>query len=219
MSTTNSVKADILLLMGGTFDPIHLGHLLPAEETARWLGADQVTLIPTHIPPHKTNTHATVKQRTTMAALACRSNSLFHLDTRELQRSIHSFTVDTLLALKAEHPNTRLYFIMGMDSLLSFTHWKSWQKILTLCHLVVNIRPGYSHQQLESSISADLHSHIVHNVAELEKFPVGKIILHGCTALDISSTQIRHKIRTGQNYAQFVCQTVFEYIEQQQLYR
>jgi len=219
MSTTNPAKADILLLMGGTFDPIHLGHILPAEETAHWLGAEQVALMPAHIPPHKSTPHASAKQRVTMTELACNNHPLFHIDTRELQRDNHSFTVDTLIELKAEQPNKRLHFIMGMDSLLSFTRWERWQQILTLCHLVVNIRPGYSHQQLEKNLSPQLHTHIVDNITELEKHPVGKIILHDCTAANISSTNIRAKIKTGEDYSPFVSQDVHEYIEQQQLYR
>jgi nicotinate-nucleotide adenylyltransferase len=219
MSTINSAKVDILLLMGGTFDPIHLGHILPAEETARWLGAAQVALIPAHIPPHKSTPHASAEQRATMAELVCNNQPLFYLDKRELQRNSHSFTIDTLVELKAEQPNKRLHFIMGMDSLLTFTRWERWQKILTLCHLVVNIRPGYSHQQLENSLSPELHAHIVDNITELERHSVGKIILHDCTAADVSSTEIRNSIKKGKNYSPFVSQAVHEYIEQQQLYR
>lgn len=219
MNTTSAKKIKNTLLMGGTFDPIHLGHTQPAEETALWLGADKIALIPAHIPPHKSSTHATANQRSEMAALVCQSHSLFELDTRELQRDTHSYTVDTLEAIKNEQPENRLHFIMGTDSLFSFTHWKHWQKILTLCHLVVNIRPGYSHQRLEDSLCSELHSRVVHSITELEKYETGKIILHECTALDISSTQIRHNIKSGQQYSQSVEQTVYKYIEQQQLYR
>lgn len=219
MSTIKRNKNEIVLILGGTFDPIHYGHTLPAEETALWLGAKQVSLLPAHIPPHKNNTHATAIQRSAMAALVCNNHPLFNLDTRELERNTHSYTVDTLLELKAEHPTARLHFMMGMDSLLSFTHWQRWQQILTLCHLVVNIRPGYSHQKLEASISPALHSHIVHDITELETHAFGKIILHDCSAVDISSTQIRNKIKNRQDYGQFINQEVFEYIEQQQLYR
>jgi nicotinate-nucleotide adenylyltransferase len=219
MSTTNSAKADTLLLMGGTFDPIHLGHTLPAEETAHWLGATQVYLIPAHIPPHKSTPHASAEQRVTMTSLVCNNQPLFHLDTRELQRNSHSFTVDTLIELKTEQPNKRLHFMMGMDSLLTFTRWERWQQILTLCHLVVNIRPGYSHQQLENSLNSELHARIVRSITELEQYAVGKIILHNGTAADISSTEIRKRIKKAKDYSLLVSQSVHEYIEQQQLYR
>ena len=219
MSTTKATKAEVILLLGGTFDPIHLGHTLPAQETALWLGSEQVSLILAHIPPHKSTPRATAEQRVAMTNLVCRTNSLFRVDTRELQRNSYSFTVDTLLELKAEQPAARLHFIMGMDSLLSFTRWERWQKILTLCHVVVNIRPGYSHQKLEDTIDSKLLPHIVYSLAELEKHTSGKIIIHDSTACNISSTQIRDKIKDGDGYAQFLNQDVHKYIEQQQLYR
>lgn len=219
MSTISLTQPEHILLLGGTFDPIHLGHILPAKETATWLSAKQVSLIPAHIPPHKQHTHANAEQRAAMANLVCLSDNLFKLDKRELQRSKHSFTVDTLIELKAERPNAHLYFIMGMDSLLSFTKWQDWQKILTLCHLVVNIRPGYCHLQLETKINPALKPHLIENILQLRSQAAGKIILHECNAFDISSTQIRNDIHAGKSYAQFVTKQVHHYIEQQQLYR
>lgn len=219
MSITKPAQPALTLLLGGTFDPIHLGHIAPAKETATWLGAKHVSLIPAHIPPHKQNTHASAEQRASMAEIICLNDDLFQLDRRELMRSEHSFSVDTLAELKAEQPNAHLHFMMGMDSLLTFTQWRDWQKILTLCNLIVNIRPGYCHQQLNTKISPALTPHLVESVEQLKKHSVGKIILHECEAIDISSTQIRRQIRSGEDYAQFVTKQVYIYIEQQQLYR
>ncbi len=219
MNTTKSSEPELILLLGGTFDPIHNGHTQPAKETALWLGATQVSLLPAHIPPHKNSTHATASHRVAMVRLACYEEPLFQLDTRELQRDSHSYTVDTLMELKAAKPNAHLHFIMGMDSLLSFTRWHQWQKILELSNLVINIRPGYCHQQLASKLPPVLLPHIIDNVAQLKLHTHGKIILHDCTAVDISSTQIRHYIHQDINYEALVHPRVFEYIEQQQLYR
>lgn len=217
---TNSLEPEVIVLLGGTFDPIHLGHTLPAIETAQWLGAEKVNLIPTHIPPHKNRPHANAQQRVAMVKLICNNNPLFQLDTRELQRDKLSYTIDTLLELKKELPNSQLYFVMGMDSLQSFTHWERWQQILNLCNIVVNIRPGYADiKQIENIIDPALKSYIVHDLIEVKKYSSGKIILHECTPFNISSSQIREKIKTGKSYHTLVSLPVHEYIEHHQLYR
>ena len=219
MSITNQKTPKFIALLGGTFDPIHLGHTLPAQETAQWLGAKKLLLIPTHIPPHKTSPHASAKQRAKMVALVCDKNKLFTLDDRELKRQSPSYTVDTLQQIKAEQPNADLYFIMGMDSLLSFTQWRSWQEILTLCNLVVNIRPGYPHLALEAALEPTLRSRLIYSLAQLQPQKAGQILLHESTPVDISSTTIRAKIKAGLSANQYLPQCVHDYIQQHKLYR
>lgn len=219
MSITSPKKNHIIALLGGTFDPIHLGHILPAQETAQWLGAEQLHLIPAHIPPHKAGTHATAKQRAKMVALVCEEIKALSLDTRELNRQSSSFTVDTLQEIKAEQPCADLYFIMGMDSLLSFTTWHCWQEILSLCNLVVNVRPGYCHLALETALDPILTSRLTYCLSQLQDQQCGQIILHECTPVDISSTEIRAKIKAGLNCSQHLTLPVYDYIEQYKLYR
>lgn len=219
MSITNQETPRLIALLGGTFDPIHLGHILPAQETVQWLGAKQLHLIPAHIPPHKAGTHANAKQRTKMVALVCDKSAVFTLDTRELKRHSPSYTIDTLQQIKTEQPNAALYFIMGMDSLLSFTQWRSWQDILTLCNLVVNIRPGYPHLALEAALEPALKSRLIYSLAQLQRQQTGQILIHESTPVDISSTTIRAKIKAGSNVSQYLPQCVYDYIEQHKLYR
>ncbi len=219
MSITKQSPPKLIALLGGTFDPIHLGHILPAQETALWLGAEQLHLIPAHIPPHKSGTHANAKQRADMVALVCDNHKNLLLDKRELNRDIASYTVDSLREIKAEQPGADLYFIMGMDSLLTFTQWRCWQEILTLCNLVVNIRPGYPHLELESALVPELKHRLIYSLAQLQFHQSGQIILHESTPLDISSTLIREKIKANLAYAQYLPQSVYHYIEQHQLYR
>jgi nicotinate-nucleotide adenylyltransferase len=222
-------KPNAVALLGGTFDPIHNGHILTAQQTAKWLGINQVQLIPAHIPPHKEATHASAQQRAEMVNLVCNDNPTFALDTRELKRHSASFTVETLQELVAENPNTVFFFIMGMDSILSFSQWHQWQKILTLCHIVVNVRPGYHHNfsnsllspKLESESSLDplLIPYIIHHRAELYQHPFGKIIFHDCTPYNISSTDLREQIRSEQPYQKHLPVQVYQYIKTQNLYR
>lgn len=219
MNTTNLDKTKLIALYGGTFDPIHLGHVNTAEQTAHWLNLDSITLIPAHIPPHKSATHATAEQRKAMVALVCDENKLFTLDDRELNRQTPSFTLDTLAEIKSEQPNAQLCFIMGMDSLLSFTKWHRWQDILNLCHLVINIRPGYPHQALKAQLPPELHSNLVEDLSQMKLAAAGKIILHQCKSYHISSTQIRNTVHSEQNTQQLVPLSVYQYIKQQQLYR
>jgi len=130
-------------ILGGTFDPIHYGHLMPAKQTAHWLGLEQLIFLPAHIPAHKKSTFATTKQRVDMVKLVCDADAIFTLDARETLKNSTSFTVETLIEIKEEHPNSIIYFLMGLDSLLSFHQWHRWQDILSLCHIVVNARPRY----------------------------------------------------------------------------
>lgn len=219
MSITKPNSPPLIALLGGTFDPIHLGHILPAQETAQWLGAKELHLIPAHIPPHKNTTHANATQRAEMVSLVCQQNNVFTLDSRELNRHCPSYTVDTLHEIKAEQPKADLYFIMGMDSLLSFTQWHRWQEILTLCNLVVNIRPGYPHLALASALDPTLASRLIYNIAQLQQQKVGQIILHESTPVDISSTSIREKIKAKLDYRPHLPELVFNYIEHHKLYR
>jgi len=219
MSTTNQTKPNLIALLGGTFDPIHLGHILPAQETAKWLGAKQLYLIPSHVPPHKAGTHANANQRVSMVKLVCDNSNIFTLDNRELNRHRPSYTVDTLREIKSEQPNANLHFIMGMDSLLSFTTWHCWQEILTLCNLVVNIRPGYPHLALEVALAPELKSRLIYSLAQLQYPKTGQIILHESTAIDISSTEIRAKIKAGLHCSQYLPEPVYDYIKQHKLYR
>ncbi|MGB2740565.1 MAG: nicotinate-nucleotide adenylyltransferase [Cognaticolwellia sp.] len=219
MSITNLKSPKLIALLGGTFDPIHLGHILPGQETAHWLGAEQLYLIPAHIPPHKNATHASAEQRAKMVSLVCDGSDLFTLDSRELHRQIPSYTVDTLHEIKAEQPSADLYFIMGMDSLLSFTKWHRWQEILTLCNLVVNIRPGYPHHALQAALDPNLSARLIYSLTQFRPQQTGKIIIHESTPLDIASTQIREKIKAGLNYNQYLPESVYNYIEQYKLYR
>ena len=137
-------------ILGGTFDPIHLGHTLPAKAVAAYLSLDKVLVIPAAVPPHKATPNISAVNRAAMVKLACENEPLLSCDERELTRDGYSFTIDTLKTLSQEQPNARLYFIIGLDSLLTFTTWRCYQEILSFCHLIVNTRPNYQLNQLNS---------------------------------------------------------------------
>ncbi len=210
-------------ILGGTFDPIHLGHTQSAHAVAKELGLSKVLLIPAHIPPHKTSTnlvpHATAKQRAAMVELACRQSSLFSCDTRELLRDGHSYTVDTLKELKKKYPNQPLYFIVGMDSLMSFTRWHQYQEILTLCHLIVNTRPNYPVEQLNTETTALLCKYQTTDILQLSSLASGTIYLAKPQFFDISSTQVRKELVEKQSCHRHLLPAISDFIHKNKLYR
>ena len=221
-------------ILGGTFDPIHLGHTLPVQAVAKWLCLDKVIYLPASIPPHKSRPNISADVRAKMVSLACQQNPLFECDTRELNRDGHSYTIDTIKELSSLYPKHTLYFMMGMDSLLTFTTWKSYQQILSLCHIVVNTRPNYSLPELSClpmSTQQLLKNHRVFTQSELQKRQTGGIIfsqdlynLNGLNdgqapKLDISSTELRTMLKNNQDCSAYINTDVLKYINEHKLYR
>jgi nicotinate-nucleotide adenylyltransferase len=212
-------EAEVIAILGGTFDPIHNGHIETAQETAHWLGLNKLYLLPAHIPPHKTATSASALQREAMVNLVCQQYPLFELDNRELERHSSSYTLTSLQEIKQEHPNSIIFFIIGMDSLLTFTQWHQWQDILKLCHLVVNIRPGYQLQHLNTEIENLLENHQADSLTEAHQHNAGCIIFHDNQAIEISSSEIRNQINNQELMASVLPHSVIRYIAQQKLYQ
>jgi len=210
-------------ILGGTFDPIHLGHTQSAQAVANELGLTKILLIPAHIPPHKISEklvpHASAKQRAAMVEIACQESTLFSCDQRELKRSGHSYTVDTLKELKQQSPNQPLYFIIGMDSLLTFTQWYQYQEILSLCHLVVNTRPNYSLERLNETTKTLLNNYQTTDITQLSLFESGKIFFVNKCFFDISSTHIRQRLAQNQRCTDQLLPAISEFIHKNKLYR
>jgi nicotinate-nucleotide adenylyltransferase len=223
-------------LLGGTFDPIHVGHTLPVEAISKCLMLDKVIFLPANIPPHKACPNVSADDRATMVELACQKNSLFECDTRELNRNGHSYTIDTLKEIAALYPQQNLYFIMGMDSLLTFTTWNDYLQILNLCNIVVNTRPNYllparedlplATQQLLTEYGVNAAKHV--QTQTLETISVGAIIfsqdLYSINKLlpvniDISSTEIRGKLVKEESCQHLLDASVIKYIDEKKLYR
>ena len=206
-------------IFGGTFDPIHFGHIHTAKQTAQWLNLDKLLILPSHIPPHKNKTLATAQQRLAMVDLVCQKDPTFILDKRELNKSSPSYTVETLQEIKNEYAQTQLFFIVGMDSLLTFKTWHKYQEILSLCHLVVNSRPNYHVDKNNTELTQLLASHQINHPNKLKKKSAGCILLHDSKDWYISSTEIREKIKNNHNCSELLPVDVLSYINKEQLYR
>tara|TARA_R110002050_G_scaffold297178_1_gene458255 strand:- start:251 stop:910 length:660 start_codon:yes stop_codon:yes gene_type:complete len=214
-------------ILGGTFNPIHLGHTLPAKAVAAHLSLEKVLLIPASIPPHKNTPNVSATQRAAMVKLACDDEPLLHCDERELARDGYSFTVDTLKELSHSYPNSRLHFIMGLDSLLTFTHWHKYKEILSLCHLVVNTRPNYQLTTIDNTTQLLLEKHKVENVKTLQNVSSGGILLlpnslpnsEDLLDINLSSSEIRQRLLNRKNCTHLLSSKVFDFINKNQLYR
>lgn len=204
--------------LGGTFDPIHFGHLRPALEISEALSLRQLFIMPNHIAPHKSASHASATQRSEMVRLAIQHQPGISLDTRELNRTAPSYTIDTLKELKAIYPTTPLCFIMGMDSLISFDTWFRWQEILNYCHLVISQRPQWN-GQLNSVIQEVVDRCTTTDRQELHNLQAGRIYFQHTRQFDISSTDIRQLLKENSSIDYLLPEAVHDYIKQHRLYK
>jgi nicotinate-nucleotide adenylyltransferase len=210
-------------LLGGTFDPIHFGHLRLAEELAEALNIGQVRFIPAGQPPHRGQPRASAAQRLAMARRAVAGNPRFVLDAREIERNAPSYSVDTLSALRAELPqNTPLVLFMGGDAFLGLTTWHEWRRLFDLAHIAVAHRPGYSlaswEDALPDSLRTLLSTRRCEHAAEIAEKPAGRVFLHTITQLDISASQIRDRALRGKSLRYLLPDSVIDYINENHLY-
>ena len=206
---------------GGTFDPIHFGHLRPALDVMQGLGLEQIRFIPCGQPPHRQPPVADAAQRLEMVKLAVQDQAGFVTDDRELNRPGLSYMVDTLHSLKQEMSEKSFCLIIGMDAFCSFDQWKNWQEILLLVNLVVIHRPNaeFDETQTSEALCSCLSQSRVNDVTELKAATSGKILFYPVTQLDISSTQIRESIKQGKDVHYLMPESIVEYIQQHRIYQ
>lgn len=201
-------------IMGGSFDPVHFGHLLPAMEVSELLMLDHIRFIPSRSPPHKDQPSATGKQRLAMLEMALRGNQQCVIDDREFHFQGHSYTINTLKSLKNDFHNSALVLMVGADAFAGFTRWKDWQSILELAHLCIAHRPGYKLDKQPDWTE----NRWVTNLSELSMHSSGKLCEIETTQMDISSSMIREKRANNQNIRYLLPDLVREYIEKENLY-
>lgn len=207
-------------IMGGTFDPIHFGHLRMAQELAEALDLAEVRFIPSATPPHRDQPMTSAAQRAEMVALAIADNPLFRLDTRELEREGYSYTIDTLRSLHEElQGKARLCLLMGMDAFTGITSWHRWQEMLQFAHVIVATRPGAVWPSGNSVLDAFFETHVLSGAQQLPIQAEHGIWMQEITALDISATKIRERLAHGETPRYLLPDGVLEFICQHSLYR
>ena len=205
-------------ILGGTFDPIHYGHLRPAQEVQRALALAEVLVIPAAQPPHRKPPVATVVQRLRMVELACAEFPGFRADDCEIRRAGPSYTVLTLEALRAEAGNRPLCLLMGADAFKGFETWHQWQRIPELAHVVVMTRPGWIFPH-ENELPSWVRGRVSREVHDLAQTPAGKIFYQAVTPQDISATRVREAIGRGETIPGWLSPAVWEYINVNEIYR
>ncbi len=185
-------------IFGGTFDPIHFGHMRTAFEMLQALRLDEVRFIPAGSPPLRDSPLADARLRLAMVRAAIEDQPGFAVDDREVRREGPSYTVLTLSELRREHPDRSLCLIVGMDAFLSLPRWHQWREILQLAHVVVAHRPGW-----RAPISGPLGELMVDRgtgrINDLHETQAGRIFIHPVTQLEIASTDLRNIIASGRD--------------------
>lgn len=184
-----------LAIFGGTFDPIHLGHLCVAWEASELLDAD-VLMMPSGMPPHRPPPVASAQQRLAMLQVALRDQSRLIADARELTRSGPSYTVDTLVELRAEHGDRPLVLLLGADAFAGLPDWHGWQRLFDLAHIGVLSRPG-EQAPLPDALQRASSGRWVGDSAALQSAPAGHLLALSVTPLEISATRIRQLLAAG----------------------
>ena len=206
------------LFLGGTFDPIHYGHLRALEEVREALGMEQATLIPAGDPPHRGSPWAPALHRLAMTQVAAAQAPGLQVLSFEVEKSGPSYTIDTVRELRRRDPEGFLAMVIGMDAFLRFDTWREWEQILKLTHLVVIGRPGWPMAELPEALRQVLYQRRVEELGQLKGLAAGRIAFHTVTALEISASHIRSLLAAGRSARFLLPNAVLDYIQQHQLY-
>lgn len=212
-------------ILGGTFNPVHFGHLAAAEEVRDRLKLEKIIFVPSFLPPHKIDDDIpSAVQRQEMVRLAIKGNAHFTVSDTEIRRGGRSYTIDTIRALQQLHPGAELYFLTGLDSFLEIKTWKDWDKLMTLCSFVVLSRDGYRFRDIAQLGFLDVSARDLSALDAREKEQVvimagsNRVYLERIPFYDISSTDIRSRVREGRSIKYHLPDAVEHYIIENKLY-
>ena len=205
-------------ILGGTFDPVHFGHLRMAIECLEKLALAEVRLVPLYTPPHRRAPLASPEHRLAMLQIAAGTTDKLIVDDCELQRQSISYTIDTVSALRDKINSTPFCLIMGTDAFNTLHTWHRWRSLLDLVHIVVAERPGVTLKPEHAELNTVLDKHVVSDATVLHTSRSGNIFRLQIPWLDISSSRIRDMFRMHHNPAYLLPETVVDYIHTQRLY-
>lgn len=205
-------------IFGGTFDPIHFGHLRTALEVADAFDLSEVRFIPCRLPPHRGQPAAAADDRLAMLQLALEgSDPRFRIDDRELKRDGPSYMVDTLASIRGEASECPLCLIVGLDAFQGIPAWHRWREIFKLAHVVVMQRPFEA--EFAEALERVLDERMVSKRSTLHQKPAGAICFEDVSQLAISASRIRELVRTGKSTQYLLPDCVREFIARHELYR
>ena len=204
-------------IVGGTFDPVHFGHLRAALEVREKLALDDFRLLPAGTPPHRPGTQAPAVHRLAMLQLAVEGVPGFSVDDREIRRDGNSYMVDTLEEIRRGAGDVPLLLLIGQDSANTLDSWHEWEKIFDLAHLVIMRRPE-SRLSWTGELREQMQRRIVREPKRLKEQAAGLVLPLGITQLAISSTDIRRRLRAGHSPRFLLPGAVLSYIRKNRLY-
>ena len=205
-------------IFGGTFDPVHNGHLRIAIELAELLEVDSLRMIPCALPPHRDTPSVTPEQRLELLKLGIGDHSALVADDIELRRDGPSYTIETVRAIRQQiGDETPLFLCLGVDVLASLDSWHQWQQLTHYCHLIVSSRPGYQLPE-KGALAEWIDERLCEDLNRLKQSSAGRLHLCDLTMLAISSTAIRKKISAGEKIDYLTPAAVVNSIQQQNLY-
>jgi nicotinate-nucleotide adenylyltransferase len=218
------MKKDRIGIFGGTFNPIHNGHLRAARLVLKKFSLDRILFIPSFIPPHKESGDiAPALDRLKMVELAVRGRSRFVASGLEIQAKGKSYSILTLNRIKNLYPGAWVFFILGVDAFLEIETWREWQRVLDQCFFIVVTRPGYRLREVTKALGAAYRRRF-RPVSRFEKireqwFAQPRIFLLPIDAADISSTEVRRRVREGRSLRGCVPAAVEAYVRKRRLYQ
>lgn len=204
-------------ILGGSFDPVHYGHLRTALEVQQFLGLDEIRLIPSLLPPHRPTPQASPQQRVAMLNAAVENYPVFKVDTREFDREGPSYTLDTLISLREEMPAVGLCLLVGMDAFQVLASWHRWRELMDYCHMVVLDRPG-AQLPTQGELADFIRLHRVMDADKLGKQSSGLLYFHSVSQLQISSTAIRKLLASGGDAGFLLPESVLDVVRSKGLY-
>ncbi|MEO1888481.1 MAG: nicotinate-nucleotide adenylyltransferase [Cycloclasticus sp.] len=211
------MNTECIGLYGGTFDPIHLGHLTAASDVQHALALDEVRMVLSANPPHRTAPVLRADERFSLLDVSLKTFPYLHADDCEMRRDGPSYMVDTLRDYRELKPDASLLLILGMEAFNGLMSWHQWQDIIGLAHIVVTDRAGFSNEMV-SAMKQHVASHITDDKSQLKQLTHGKIFYQPVSAPNISATQLRQRIKDKQSVEKWLVGDCWKMIQQQGFY-
>lgn len=204
-------------IFGGTFDPIHLGHVHAAKTVQSELGLDQMNLVPSFIPVHRDKPQATSEQRLAMIEMAVEGQLQCFVDNREIERQGDSYSLLTVKEYREQYPEANLYFILGSDAMCQFNTWYHWQEILDYVNLIVLKRPGHE-LVLNEELTLFFSDKTADTASDISHSSHGLMYISSEAMMLFSATEVRTALSEGQVVGNMLSENVVSYIQNHQLY-
>ena len=204
-------------ILGGTFDPVHFGHLRAALAVQQDFALDEVRLIPCHYPAHKKEPEVSSLHRIEMLYKATKAEKRLLVDVRECMRTGPSYMIETLKSLRTEYPEERLFLLLGADAYNKLDAWKGWRNIFGIAHIIVITRPGWEITP-SSLVKKFCKKGMVSSFSEMCKVKTGRVLTYSFIPLMIASSEIRKQLKESRSVRYLMPNKVIKYIEKHELY-